>query len=84
MKAWTDAVNGWVVVLIRLAAVIAVVGLSWNAVHVIIGAAVEGAAHTAVAVVYRIIGIMLALVLVASAPQIVNSLQGLLRTPLVH
>jgi hypothetical protein len=73
-----------VVVLIRLAAVIAVVGLSWNAVHVIIGAAVEGAAHTAVAVVYRIIGIMLALVLVASAPQIVNSLQGLLRTPLVH
>ncbi len=84
MGAWTEAVNSWVIVLIRIAAVIAVIGLSWNAVHLILDSAVGGAGHSLAAIVYRVIGIVLALLLVAGAPSIVNSLQALLRTPLVQ
>jgi hypothetical protein len=84
LGSWVGAINQWLAVIIRLAAVIAVVGLSWNAVHIIIDASMGGGGRASAAVVYRIIGIVLGLMLVVTAPDIVNALQGMLRTPLAR
>lgn len=61
-----------------------VLGLSWNLTDIIIDSAMgsTSAQHYA-ALIYRLIGIVLAFLLLAAAPTIVASFQAGLRTPLV-
>jgi hypothetical protein len=62
-----------------------VLGLSWNLKDIIIDSAMgsTSAQHYA-ALIYRVIGIVLAFVLLAAAPTIVQTFQEGLRTPLVR
>lgn len=70
--------------LIRIGAVVMVLGLSWNLKDIIIDSAMgsTSAQHYA-ALIYRVIGIVLAFVLLVSAPSIVRTFQDGFRTPLV-
>lgn len=85
MDTWGSYVGTWITVLIRIGAVVMVLGLSWNLKDIIIDSAIgsTSAQHYA-ALIYRIIGIVLAFVLLVAAPTIVHTFQDGLRTPLVH
>lgn len=85
MDTWGSYVGTWITVLIRIGAVVLVLGLSWNLKDIIIDSALgsTSAQHYA-ALIYRVIGIVLAFVLLVAAPTIVNTFQDGLRTPLVH
>jgi hypothetical protein len=85
MDTWGSYVGTWITVLIRIGAVVMVLGLSWNLKDIIIDSAIgsTSAQHYA-ALIYRIIGIVLAFVLLVAAPTIVRTFQDGLRTPLVH
>jgi hypothetical protein len=84
MDVWNSAVNSWIVVLIQLGGAIAMVGIAWNAVQLIIDASISGDAQSFPSLLYRILGVLAALFLVLTAPRLVNELAGLLRTPLVR
>ena len=84
MDVWTGAVNSWIAVLIQLGAAIATVGIAWNAVQMMIDASITGQAQSFPALLYRILGVLASLFLVMTAPQLVNELATLLRTPLVR
>lgn len=84
MSVWNSAVNSWIVVLIQLAGAIAIVGIAWNAVQLIIDASITGDAHAFPALLYRILGVLAALFIVMTAPRLVNELAALMRTPLVR
>lgn len=85
MDTWGSYVGTWITVLIHIGAVVMVLGLSWNLKDIIIDSAIgsTSAQHYA-ALIYRIIGIVLAFVLLVAAPTIVRTFQDGLRTPLVH
>lgn len=85
MDTWGSYVGMWIAVLIRIGAVVMVLGLSWNLKDIIIDSAMgsTSAQHYA-ALIYRVIGIVLAFVLLAAAPIIVQTFQEGLRTPLVR
>jgi hypothetical protein len=80
MAEWTHFINRWIVVLIQIGAVVTSLGLSWNLKDVIFDAGFSGS--RVAAVVSRCVGVVMAFLLLAGAPGIVNSLQGLLRTQL--
>jgi hypothetical protein len=85
MDTWGSYVGIWITVLIRIGAVVMVLGLSWNLKDIIIDSAIgsTSAQHYA-ALIYRIIGIVLAFVLLVAAPTIVRTFQDGLRTPFVR
>lgn len=83
MDEWTQYLNQAIAVVIQIGAVVATLGLSWNLKDIIIGATVAGGSgQVFAAIVFRVIGIVLALVLLISAPSIVNTFQSGFRTPL--
>ncbi len=83
MWYWYAKVGEWITLLTQLAAVIAAVGMSLNAVQIIIEYAVHGSGHVVASVIYRIIGIAFALMLVLQAPAIVNDLVPLVKQTLI-
>jgi hypothetical protein len=85
MDTWGSYIGMWITVLIRIGAVVMVLGLSWNLKDIIIDSAMgsTSAQHYA-ALIYRVIGIVLAFVLLTAAPAIVGTFQEGLRTPLVR
>jgi hypothetical protein len=84
VDTWSGYVSIWITVLIRIGAVVMVLGLSWNLKDIIIDSAIgsTSAQHYA-ALIYRIIGIVLAFVLLVAAPTIVHTFQEGFRTSLV-
>jgi hypothetical protein len=84
VDTWSSYIGTWIVVLIRIGTVVMVLGLSWNLKDIIIDSAMgsTSAQHYA-ALIYRVIGIVLAFVLLVAAPTIVRTFQDGLRTPLV-
>lgn len=83
MDQWNQLINSWTIVIIQIAVGVAVTGLTWNALPVIAESAFGGNGHGIATYLARFIGIVLALVLVISAPQIVSDLRGVFVQPLV-
>ena len=83
MEIWSGVVNSWIAVLIQLASMIAVCGICWNGVLVIIDSAIHESGEAFSAALYRIIGIVAALIVIFAAPALVGELQAALSTPLV-
>ena len=83
MDVWSGAVSSWVAVLIQLAAMIAVCGICWNGVQVILDSAIYGSGEAFTTAIYRIVGIVAALIVIFTAPSLVGELQVALSTPLV-
>jgi len=83
LEVWSTVVSRWVSVLIQLASVIAVCGICWNGVQVILDSAIRDSGEAFSAALYRIVGIVAALVVIVAAPSLVGELQGALSTPLV-
>lgn len=82
MDTWYAAVNSWIAVLIQLAAAIAAVGISYNAVQMSVDSSL-GNSQSFASLLSRILGVIAALVLVMTAPALVNQLSGLLMATLV-
>lgn len=82
MDTWFAAVNSWIAVLLQLAAAIAVVGISYNAVQMMVDSSL-GNSQSFAALLARILGVIAALVVVMTAPALVNQLSSLLMTTLV-
>lgn len=83
MDQWNQLINSWTLIVIQIAVGVAVLGLTWNALPVIAESAFGGNGHGLATYLTRFIGIVLALVLVVSAPQIVSDLRAILMQPLV-
>lgn len=83
MDQWNQLINSWTIVIIQIAVGVAVTGLTWNALPVIAESAFGGNGHSIATYLARFIGIVLALVLVISAPQIVSDLRDVFVQPLV-
>lgn len=84
MSEWAQLVNRWIAVLIQIGAVIAALGLSWNLKDIILDTTLGGSGPRAAQIAARCLGIVLAFLLLAGAPGIVNAFQGWLRTPLLR
>lgn len=76
---WGAAANEWIRVLTQLAAVIAAVGIAWNAVQFILDAVFGGSGELSAAVMGRILACALALGLALAAPGIASGIQVILR-----
>ncbi|MGQ9890088.1 MAG: hypothetical protein ACUVSX_16615 [Aggregatilineales bacterium] len=79
MGDWSKAANAWIRILTQLAAVIAAVGIAWNAVQFILDAAFGGSGELSAEVMGRILGCALALALALAAPGITTGLAGVIR-----
>jgi hypothetical protein len=84
VDTWSSYIGTWITVLIRIGAVVMVLGLSWNLKDIIIDSAMGStSAQHYTALIYRVISIVLAFVLLVAAPTIVHTIQADFRTPLV-
>lgn len=72
--------NSVMTVLLRVAAVLLVIGLAWNFTHIIIDIAVGGQPRALAMVLFNILGLIGGFLLVALAPTIVNETQSLFRS----
>ena len=80
---WRAKVGEWVTVISDLASVICVIGIVWNAINILLEYIVFGSGRIVASNIYRIIGLLLATLVVHEAPKIVNDLEPLLRKPLI-
>ena len=83
MWYWYAKAGEWITILTQLAAMIAAIGISLNALHIIVEYSIHGSGHVVGSVIYRIIGIAFALMLVLQAPAIVNDLAPLVKQTLI-
>lgn len=74
---WGASVGHAVGLIMRIAAAVAAVGMSWNALQIILGVVFGN--HDVPSVGYRMLGNALALMLVLSAPAMVNALASSLK-----
>lgn len=74
---WGASVGQAISLIVRIAAAVAAVGMSWNALHIIFGVVFGNGNVPAIA--YRMLGNALALLLVLSAPAITNALAATLK-----
>ena len=81
---WRAKIGEWITVITQIAGVVAALGITWNAVQVLLEYTVFGSGRVVSAIIYRVIGIVLALMLVVEAPKIVNDLEPYLKAPLIQ
>jgi len=80
MGEWVQFANSVMTVLLRVAAVLLVIGLAWNFTHIIIDIAVGGQPRALAMVLFNVLGLIGGFLLVALAPTIVNETQALFRS----
>jgi hypothetical protein len=78
-QLWLAQINGVIVILVRITAVLFTAGFAWNATRIILHAGIEGGGSRIIPEVgFRVAGMVIGLMLAISAPSIVNDLAEIL------
>lgn len=80
---WAQAIDQWIVVLIRIGAVVFTLGLVWGAIGYL-KAVIAGSSFIASQLIYRALGMLFAFALLAAAPAIVAGIRAQLVEAVVH
>lgn len=80
---WAQAIDQWIVVLIRIGAVVLTLGLVWSALQYV-QAAIAGSGFVASQLIFRAMGMVFAFALLAAAPAIVTGIRAQLVEAMVH
>ena len=78
-KLWLVEINGVIVILVRITAIVFTVGFTWNATRIILNFGIEGGGSRIIPEVgFRVAGMIIGLMLAIGAPSIVNDLARIL------